>query len=104
MVHISHKHERICEIRLQKAIQHISKWGDETRSQISIEKTKSILFSRKNYQIVNTPTMNIWIKGERIEQVRQRLSHTKWGADQGNLIEIYQMINLNYAEIWKKNI
>jgi hypothetical protein len=48
--------------------------------------------------------MNIWIKGERIEQVRQRLSHTKWGADQGNLIEIYQMINLNYAEIWKKNI
>jgi hypothetical protein len=49
----------------------ITKWTDNTGFQIFIEKTKSILFSRKNYQTVNRPTINIWIKGERIEQVRQ---------------------------------
>jgi hypothetical protein len=49
----------------------INKWADNTGFQISIEKTKSILFSRKNYLTVNRPTINIWMKGERIEQVRK---------------------------------
>jgi hypothetical protein len=100
----------------------ITKWADNTGFQISIEKTKSILISRKNYQTVNKPTINIWIKGERIEQVIQHrilglifdsriqknlmnlikcLGHTKCGADQQNLIKIHRMIvlsTLRYGE------
>jgi hypothetical protein len=71
MVLTSHKHERICEIRIQKAIQQITKWTDDTEFQIFIEKTKSILFSQKNYQIANRPKVNLWIKGDSIKQVRQ---------------------------------
>jgi hypothetical protein len=71
MILSSHKYVRTIENRIQKAMHPITKWADRTGFQISIEKTKSILFSRKNYVAVNRPTINIWIKGERIEQVRQ---------------------------------
>jgi Reverse transcriptase (RNA-dependent DNA polymerase) len=71
MIFTSHKDVRTCETRMQKAMQQIIKWTNDTGFQISIEKTKSNLFSRKNYEIINRPKINIWIKEERIEQVRQ---------------------------------
>jgi hypothetical protein len=46
----SHKHAITSENRIQKAIHKITKRADNTGFQISIEKTKSILFSLKNYQ------------------------------------------------------
>jgi hypothetical protein len=49
----------------------MTKWTDNTGFQISIEKTKSMLFSRKNYKSANRPTIILWMKGERIEQVNQ---------------------------------
>jgi hypothetical protein len=50
----------------------ITKWADNTDFEISIEKTKSILFGRMNYLTVNRPTINIWVKQVRIKQVTQQ--------------------------------
>jgi hypothetical protein len=71
MILTSHKHVRSSENQIQKAMHQTSKWVENTGFQISIKKTKSILFSRKNYLTVNRPTINIGMKRERIEQVRQ---------------------------------
>jgi hypothetical protein len=71
MILTSHKHVRRSENRIQKALNQITKWADNTCFQISTEKTKSILFIRKRYQSANRPTINIWIKGQRIQQVNQ---------------------------------
>jgi hypothetical protein len=30
-----------------------------------------MLFSRKNYKLANRPKLNVWLKGERIEQVNK---------------------------------
>jgi hypothetical protein len=106
MLLTSHKHARTSENRIQKAIPKIIKWVDNIGFQISIEKTKSMLFSRKNYKLANRPKLNVWLKGERIEQVNKHrilglifderrgtkakaekkmnilkyLIHTKWGT------------------------
>jgi hypothetical protein len=40
-------------------------------SSISTEKTKAIMFSRRKFSITARPRMNIWAKGEKIEQIRQ---------------------------------
>jgi hypothetical protein len=71
MILTSHKHVRTSENRIQKALHQITKSADNTGFQISTEKTKSKPFSRKMYQSANRPTLNIWMKGERIEQVNQ---------------------------------
>jgi hypothetical protein len=42
-----------------------------TAFKISIEKTKSIMFSRKNTAIASRPRLDIWIKRTKIEQVRK---------------------------------
>jgi predicted ATP-grasp superfamily ATP-dependent carboligase len=47
----SHEHARMSENRIHKAIQKITKWADNTGFQISIEKTKSMLFSQKKLHI-----------------------------------------------------
>jgi predicted ATP-grasp superfamily ATP-dependent carboligase len=60
----SHRHVRTSENRIQEAIHQITKWADNTGFQISIEKTKSTLFTRKKYQTVNIPTVKIWMKGD----------------------------------------
>jgi hypothetical protein len=52
IVHITHKHERVCVLRLKKAMEKIGRWTDDTGFQkISIEKTKAILFSHKTTAI-----------------------------------------------------
>jgi hypothetical protein len=71
MILTSNKYDRTCELPIQKAMQQITKWADDTGFQKYIEKTKSILFSRKNYQIANRPKIIIWIKRGRTEQARQ---------------------------------
>jgi hypothetical protein len=45
--------------------------ADDTGFQISIEKTKAIMFSRKNTAIASRPRLDVWIKGTKIEQVRK---------------------------------
>jgi hypothetical protein len=47
IIHTTHKHERVYVAKLQKAMDKIVKWADNTGFQISIEKTKAIMFSRK---------------------------------------------------------
>jgi hypothetical protein len=49
----------------------IVKEADDTGFQISIEKTKAIMFSRKNTTIASRPRLDIWIKGTTTEQVRK---------------------------------
>jgi hypothetical protein len=63
MILTSQKYVKTSENRIKKAMHQITKWVDNTGFEISIEKTK--------LETVNKPTINIWIKGERIEQVRQ---------------------------------
>jgi hypothetical protein len=71
IIHTSHKHERASVLKLQKAMDKIVKWADGTGFQISIEKTKAIMFSLKNTAIASRPRLDIWIKGTKIEQVRK---------------------------------
>jgi hypothetical protein len=59
MLLTSHKHARTSENRIQKAIPKIIKWVDNIGFQISIEKTKSMLFSRKNYKLANRQKLNL---------------------------------------------
>jgi hypothetical protein len=54
----------------------IIKWANDTGYQISIEKTKTIMFSRKNTAIASRPRLDIWIEGTKIEQVK--LENTKF--------------------------
>jgi hypothetical protein len=97
-------------------------------------KYKIHLIQPEKLQNSKRPNINIWIKRERIQQVKQHrilglifdsrmtwnehilydkakaekkinlikcLSHTKWGADQENLIKIHRMIilsTLRYGE------
>jgi hypothetical protein len=49
----------------------IVRWADNTGFQISIEKTKAIMFSRKNTAIASRPRLDIWIKRMKIEQGRK---------------------------------
>jgi hypothetical protein len=49
----------------------IVRWADNTGFQISIEKTKAIMVSRKNTAIASRPTLGIWIQGMKIEQNTQ---------------------------------
>jgi hypothetical protein len=72
IIHTIHKHERVSVVKLQKAMDKIIEWADDTRFQISIEKTKAIMFSRRNTAIASRPRLDIWIKGTKIEQVRKR--------------------------------
>jgi hypothetical protein len=71
IIQTTHKHERVSVGKLQKAIDKIVKCADDTGFQISIEKTKAIMFSRKNTAIAFRPRLDIWIKGTKIEQVRK---------------------------------
>jgi hypothetical protein len=61
IIHSTHKHERVSVVKLQKAMDNIVKWADDTSFQISIEKTKAIMFSRKNTAIASRPRLDIWI-------------------------------------------
>jgi hypothetical protein len=58
LIHTFHKHERVSVIILQKAMDNIVKWADDTGFQISIEKTKAIMFSRKNTAIASRPRLD----------------------------------------------
>jgi hypothetical protein len=49
----------------------IVKWADETGFQISIEKTKTIMCSRKNTVIASRQRLDMWIKRTKIEQVKK---------------------------------
>jgi hypothetical protein len=61
MVHTTHQHHRVATIRIQKAaMNRIIKLVDDTGLKVLTEKTKAIMFR-----------MNIWAKGEKIEQARQ---------------------------------
>jgi hypothetical protein len=71
IIHTTHKHERVSVVKLQKAMDKIIKWADDTRFQISIEKTKAIMFSRRNTAIASRPRLDVWIKGTKIEQVKK---------------------------------
>jgi hypothetical protein len=71
MILTSLKHVRTSENRIQKTMHQITKWADNIGFEISIEKTKSILFSFMNYLTVNRPTINIWVNQVRIKQVTQ---------------------------------
>jgi hypothetical protein len=70
IIHTTHKHERVSVVKLQKAMDQIVKWADDTGFRISIEKTKA-MFSRKNTVIASRPRLDIWIKRTKIEQVRK---------------------------------
>jgi hypothetical protein len=72
IIHTTHKHERVSVVKLQKAMDKIARWADNTGFQIWIEKTKAIMFSRKNTAIASRPTLDVWIKGMKIEQVRKQ--------------------------------
>jgi hypothetical protein len=63
IVHTTHKHEQVSVLKLQKAMDKIVKWADDTSFQISIKKTKAIIFSRKNTAIASKPRLDIKIKG-----------------------------------------
>jgi hypothetical protein len=39
IIHTTHKHERVSFLKLQKAMDKIVRWADDTGFQISIEKT-----------------------------------------------------------------
>jgi hypothetical protein len=43
IIHTTHKHERVSVVKLQKAMDKIVKWAEDTGFQISIEKTKAII-------------------------------------------------------------
>jgi hypothetical protein len=111
--------------RLQKAMDKFFTLANDTVFQISTEKIKAILFSRKSTAIASRPSLDIWMKEVKIEQVRQHkifglifdtrmntnehilstkaekinifgcLDHTKWGSDQANLLRIRKMILLS---------
>jgi hypothetical protein len=49
----------------------IIKWAEETEFKVSMEETKVIMFRRRKFPITTRSRMNIWVKGEKIEQVRQ---------------------------------
>jgi hypothetical protein len=65
IIHTTHKDERVSVVKLQKAMNEIVKWADDTGFQISIEK------SRINSAIASRSRLNIWIRGTNIEQVRK---------------------------------
>jgi hypothetical protein len=65
MVHTTDQHQREALIRIQKAMNRIIKWAEDTRFKLSMEKTKAIMFSRKKIPITTRPRMNIM--GERRE-------------------------------------
>jgi hypothetical protein len=46
-------------------------WAEDTGFKVSTEKTKAIMISRRSFPITTIPRMNMWEKGEIIEQVRQ---------------------------------
>jgi hypothetical protein len=70
IIHTTHKHERVSVVKLQKAMDKIVRWADNTGFQISIEK-KAIMFNRKNTTIASRPRLDTWIKGMKIEQNRK---------------------------------
>jgi hypothetical protein len=70
IIYTTHKDERVNVVKLQKAMDKIVKRADDTSFQISIEKTKAIMFSRNNTAIASRLRLDIWIKGKKIEQVR----------------------------------
>jgi hypothetical protein len=43
IIHTTHKHKRLSVVKLQKAMDKIVKWAEDTGFQISIEKTKAII-------------------------------------------------------------
>jgi hypothetical protein len=49
----------------------IIKWVEDTGFKVSTEKINAIMFSRRKFPITTRPRMNIWAKGEKIEQVKQ---------------------------------
>jgi hypothetical protein len=63
------KQEWVSVLKLQKAMDKIFRWAHVTGFQISIEKTKVTMFSRKRTGIASRPRLKIWIKGVKIEQV-----------------------------------
>jgi hypothetical protein len=63
IIHTTHKHKRVIVAKLQKAMDKNVKWAVNTGFQISIEKTKAIMFSRKNTAVASRPRLDIWIKG-----------------------------------------
>jgi hypothetical protein len=75
-------HQRVATIRIQKAMKRIIKWAEDTGFKVSTEKTKAIMFSRRKCSITTRPRMNIWEKGEKIEQVRPHriLRLTGWST------------------------
>jgi hypothetical protein len=72
MVHTKHQHQRVPTIRIQKAMNRIIEWAEDTRFKLSMEKTKAIMFSRRKFPITTRSKMNIWVKGEKIGGNRPR--------------------------------
>jgi hypothetical protein len=77
IIHTPHKHERVSVVKLQKAMDKIVKWVDDTGFQISIEKTKAIMFSRKNTAIAPRPRLDKWIKGTKLDKRKTRTRTTR---------------------------
>jgi hypothetical protein len=71
MVHNTPQHQRVATIRIQKAMDRINKWYEDTGFKVSMEKTKTIVFNRRTFTITTRPRMNAWAKREKIKQVRQ---------------------------------
>jgi hypothetical protein len=61
----------LAENRLKKPTDSISKWAKENGFEISTEKTKTMLIHRRRPKIERRFKLNLFIKNERIEMVRQ---------------------------------
>jgi hypothetical protein len=67
IIHTTHKHERVSVVKLQKAMDKIVRWADNTGFQISIEKTKAIMLSCKNTAIASRLQTNTGCMDQRNE-------------------------------------
>jgi hypothetical protein len=71
VVSTSNKAPLLTENRLKKATDSISKWAEENGFEISTEKTKTMLIHRRRPKFERRLKLNLFIKNEKIEMVRQ---------------------------------
>jgi hypothetical protein len=61
----------LAENRLKKPTDSISMWAEENGFEISTEKRKTMLIHRRRPKIERRFKLNLFVKNERIEMVRQ---------------------------------
>ncbi|GFQ86076.1 putative RNA-directed DNA polymerase from transposon X-element [Trichonephila clavata] len=89
----SSKFLNVAERQIQTTINNFTKWAEQNGFVFSIEKTVSVVFSRKRGVFPNPELfIDLKIRSTKALNILKVLANTRWGADRTSLLRLYRAL------------